>query len=163
VSLLRVSVSLIILGCSERKKNTSDLLPAIERYDGPAFRVVRKCQRESPGGLLETFILSARFGLIPGDFPIPKYNQRLKQADYSRLRSLISTQLVRVLNEGQPDRVFVSVGREYWSLLEEPLRREIPYEKLFIATGAIGGRVSKLVHWLQLSDDCWKQKRHQGG
>jgi len=31
---------LLILSCSQRKRPDSGLLPAIERYDGPVFRVV---------------------------------------------------------------------------------------------------------------------------
>lgn len=39
---------LLILSCSQRKRSTSNLLPAIERYDGPAFQVLRKFLREFP-------------------------------------------------------------------------------------------------------------------
>ena len=57
---------LLILGCSQKKRPDSGLLPALDRYDGPMFRVLRKCLRECPGGAqgLETYILSAEFGLM---------------------------------------------------------------------------------------------------
>ena len=32
---------LLVLACSERKRAGPGLLPAAERYDGPAFRVLR--------------------------------------------------------------------------------------------------------------------------
>jgi hypothetical protein len=39
---------MLILACSRRKRPDEGLLPAIERYDGPAFRMVRRFLREMP-------------------------------------------------------------------------------------------------------------------
>ena len=39
---------MLILACSRRKRPDEGLLPAIERYDGPALRVVRRFLREMP-------------------------------------------------------------------------------------------------------------------
>jgi hypothetical protein len=39
---------MLILACSRRKRPDEGLLPAIERYDGPAFRVLRHFLREMP-------------------------------------------------------------------------------------------------------------------
>jgi hypothetical protein len=39
---------MLILACSRRKRPDEGLLPAIERYDGPAFRVLRRFLREMP-------------------------------------------------------------------------------------------------------------------
>ena len=58
-------------------------------------------------------------------------------------------ELKRVLNQIQPERVFVSVGRQYWPLIEKPLAREVAPGRLVIATGGIGGRASQLAHWLR--------------
>jgi hypothetical protein len=38
---------MLILACSRRKRPDEGLLPAIERYDGPAFRVLRRFLRKS--------------------------------------------------------------------------------------------------------------------
>ena len=37
---------LLILGCADRKRDSSGLLPALDRYDGPAYRVIRNFLRE---------------------------------------------------------------------------------------------------------------------
>jgi hypothetical protein len=42
------SRQLLVLSCSQRKLPNPEPLPALERYDGPAFRVLRKFLRESP-------------------------------------------------------------------------------------------------------------------
>jgi hypothetical protein len=39
---------MLILACSRRKRPDEGLLPAIEPYDGPAFRMVRRFLREMP-------------------------------------------------------------------------------------------------------------------
>jgi hypothetical protein len=146
----RVSTSLVILGCGQRKRRTSRLLPAIDRYDGPAFRVLRKHTREAPQNQADACILSGRFGLIPGTLPIPFYDHPLVHIDYPTLRAQVEEQLKRTLDETQPERVFVSVGSHYWPLLEDLLTRDVAPAGLVVATGGIGGRASQLAYWLRL-------------
>jgi hypothetical protein len=57
----------LILACSQRKRCAANRLPALERYDGPAFKVVRRFLRQHPDEKLHLGIqiLSAEFGLIP--------------------------------------------------------------------------------------------------
>jgi hypothetical protein len=149
---MNASRSLLILGCGQRKKQTSRLIPAIERYDGPVFQVLRKHVRDNPAISLDTFVLSGRFGLIAGELPIPRYNHRLKQTDYSTLSEQVERQLKRILDECQPHRLFVSVGSGYWPLLETPLSGEVAAKKLTVAIGGIGGRASQLAYWLRLGE-----------
>jgi hypothetical protein len=145
-----ISRSLVILGCSLRKRRTSQLIAAIDRYDGPVFRVLRKYARGVPEIPLYTYILSGRFGLIPGEFLIPQYDHRLTNANRVALRVRVENQLKLTLDELQPERLFVSVGSDYWPLIEEPLSREATPGELVVATGGIGGRASQLAHWLRL-------------
>lgn len=147
-----VLMSLVILGCSQRKRRTSGLLPAIDRYDGPVFRVFRKHRREAPEGSAHARILSGRFGLIRGSFLIPHYDRRFACTDQAALRVRVEKQLKQTLHELQPERLFVSVGGQYWPLLAEPLAREVASERLVVATGGIGGRASQLAHWLRLGE-----------
>jgi uncharacterized protein DUF6884 len=144
--------SLVILGCSRRKNQTSRMLPAIDRYDGPIFRVLRKHTREVPENSADACILSGRFGLIPGAYSIPPYDHPLAHTDHPALRMRVEGQLKRTLDEIQPERLFVSVGCRYWPLLQEPLAREVAPARLVVATGGIGGRASQLAHWLRLEE-----------
>jgi hypothetical protein len=147
-----ISPSLIILGCSRRKKRTSRPIPAIDRYDGPLFQVLRKHIRERPEVPPATYVLSGRFGLIDAEFPTPRYSHRLTAADIPILQNSVDSQIKKAVEKIQPARVFVSVGSQYWRLLDEPLSREFASEKLIIASGSIGGRASQLAHWLRLSE-----------
>jgi hypothetical protein len=70
--------SLVVLGCSATKIETDGVLPAIHRYDGPAFRVLRTFLRGNrwPESL-SIAVLSAKYGLIGGLAHIPNYNKRM--------------------------------------------------------------------------------------
>src|SRR5205085_66192 len=120
-----MSGSLIIIGCSQRKKKTSRSVPAIDRYDGPIFQVLRKYIREKPEIQSGAYILSGRFGLIDAEFPTPRYSHRLTSADVLSLRVSVDSQVKKAIGRVQPERVFVSVGSQYWPLLEEPISQEI--------------------------------------
>jgi hypothetical protein len=65
------------------------------------------------------------------------------------LRAQVETQLKQTLKKIQPDRLFVSVGRNYWALLADPLARHVAPGQVAVATGSIGGRASQLAHWLR--------------
>ena len=78
--------NLIVLGCSSLKLQTSGGLPAIDRYDGPMFRVLRSFLRETiwPNPL-SVAVLSAKYGLIGGLASIECYDQRMDQYRASQL------------------------------------------------------------------------------
>lgn len=143
-----MSTSLVILGCGQRKRRTSRLLPAIERYDGPTFRVIRRHSREDATGSADVYVLSARFGLIRGDVRIPRYDRRLVRSDYRALQKRVARQLTRTLRREEPRRLFVSVGRGYWPLLADSLARHVTTSRVVVAAGSIGGRASQLAQWL---------------
>ena len=70
---------LVILSCSQRKVQGKPLMCAMDRYDGPAYKVVRKYLRAVPDARTydEFLILSAEFGLIPDSRRIPYYDRRM--------------------------------------------------------------------------------------
>src|SRR5260221_14613918 len=69
---------MLIIACSQRKCLEPGLLPALERYDGGSYRLLRKAKRE--GYLpekLDVLILSAKYGLITASTSIATYEQRM--------------------------------------------------------------------------------------
>lgn len=58
----------IILPCSETRRPDLGNLPAVERYDGPAYRLVRS--HLDRGTSLDLLIVSAVHGLLAPDSPI---------------------------------------------------------------------------------------------
>jgi hypothetical protein len=73
--------NLVVLGCTATKVETDGVLPAIHRYDGPAFRVLRTFLRGNrwPDSL-SIAVLLAKYGLIGGLAHIPNYNRRMTGA-----------------------------------------------------------------------------------
>src|ERR1039458_66099 len=69
---------LLVLGCSQTKREAPGLLPAIERYDGSSYRVLRSFlrEREWPSGL-SVAVLSATYGLVGGFTGIEDYDERM--------------------------------------------------------------------------------------
>ncbi|WP_238375092.1 YaaA family protein [Vulcanisaeta thermophila] len=51
--------------------------PAIEIYDGPEFRILRKYHDYIINGLIDVYVLSARYGIIKGTSEIIPYNAYL--------------------------------------------------------------------------------------
>jgi len=141
---------LLILSCSKRKRRDAGLLPAVERYDGPPFRVLRKFLRESPGGArdLDILVLSAEFGLIPADRAIPLYDRRMSAGQASRLSGQASAGLREQYAAAHHRSALVMAGRDYLSCLDRPrgTLRQLP--DVCVSTGTPGQRLSQLRDWL---------------
>jgi uncharacterized protein DUF6884 len=150
---------LLLLGCSRRKRTDGGLLPALERYDGPTFRVVRKARRHGIP-LPMTLVLSAEYGLIPAQQPIPAYDRRMDLERAEELAVDVAPVLRRYLRgfQGQ-DEVFVCMGKDYLSALLPVLGEvELP---LTYANGFIGRQSSLLKRWL-LSNEPHAMLSHRG-
>ena len=141
---------LLILSCSRRKCSTPGLLPALERYDGPIFRVMNKFMRVYPfkAHSLDVYIMSAKFGLIPSSQSIPNYDCRVTLQRVKELQPRTLTELKQILIGRQYDELFISMGKDY-------LRVLVGYEslipanlKVIVSTGAMGRKQAELRNWL---------------
>lgn len=139
---------LLILACSQRKRSDADLLPAIERYDGPTFRLLRCFLRKEPLAPLEIYILSGKFGLIPGDYLIPNYDQRMTKMRSRQLQPEVIAKFEDILNAKSYQKLCICLGRDYFVALDK-------YDILIpsglavrIATGSLGKKLATLHDWL---------------
>jgi hypothetical protein len=140
---------LLILSCSQRKVPVKGRLRAIDRYDGPAFRVLRKYLREASDGSLAILILSAKYGLIESERAIPWYDQCLAKASADRLRPQVLETARHVLRSRRWGAVGLCAGKEYRSALEglaELLPAGLPLDLL---SGGLGKRLAALRDWLR--------------
>jgi uncharacterized protein DUF6884 len=79
---------LLIVACSQRKRSDAGFLPAIERYDGGNYRLLRKARREGYWPeRLDVLILSAKYGLIEDSTLIVNYEQRMNKERASELKA----------------------------------------------------------------------------
>lgn len=144
-------IRLLILGCSAAKRHDAWLMPAVERYDGPLFRVLRKARRE---GVIDedtrVRILSAKYGLIPEQEMILDYDQGMtdRQAEFLRPTVMWSLHNWMHQHSGCGD-VLVNLGQAYM-----PAIAGFPEWCGFygiactVASGGIGERCKQLRTWL---------------
>jgi hypothetical protein len=142
---------LLILSCSRKKRTDSRLLPALERYDGPAFQVLRKfiveCSAEARE--LDIRILSAKFGLIPADRPIPFYDERMTARRAMALNLTVSAEMERLLAQRIYRKLLINVGQNYYPALAR-FESHVPDGlEVAQASGSSGRRQTILRDWLR--------------
>ena len=141
---------LLILSCSQKKHSTQGLLPALQRYDGPAYRVMNKFMRVHPSEMtsLDVYILSAKFGLISACKPIPNYDRRMTLQRAKELQPRTQPELKRILSGRQYDELFISMGKAYRQVLVG-YKLLIPADfKVIVSTGIMGRKLAELRNWL---------------
>jgi len=142
------SRSLLVMSCSQRKREESGLLPAIERYDSPAFRVLRHFLRERPSNTLDIFIVSAKFGLISSNQLIPNYDQRMTVSRAQELNLSITAKLNHILSSQRYEDFCLCMGKDYLRTIDgysEFVTHELTSK---IITGPPGKKIAELYAWL---------------
>jgi hypothetical protein len=142
--------SLLLISCSRRKRRTRKRLPAIERYDGGAYRVIRKAQREgSIRRKLDIKIISAKFGLIDGTTVTPFYEKRMTKDRAQELGPEIQRALKIWIRRKSYSEVYVDLGQAYIAAIQGWM---VPPDiKLLSGSGRIGERLRDLKRWLATS------------
>jgi hypothetical protein len=145
----RVLAKLVITACSQRKRLTHDPLPAIERYDGPTFQLIRRFLRTSDAAsAVDIYILSAKYGLVTDDTLIPYYNQKMMPSQVASMAPIILSQLRQIFNTQSYDSLFITAGKSYLQSLQG-MENIIPSSmSVKIARGSPGNHLSALHDWL---------------
>ena len=146
--MARKTRRLLVLACSSRKAAEVEALPAMDRYDGVAYRVVKKLRRlgEFPQDV-DVMILSAKYGLIEGEEPIHDYDLRmtaeLAQEQAERNRDALR----RRMESGEYSEVFISTGKVYLLALE-PLGAWQGGVRVVTNCARIGCQLKAMKGWL---------------
>lgn len=138
---------LLLLSCSRQKRRTRKLLPAIERYDGPAFRVLRRYLDQQPKGRPDVLILSAKWGLIAGDALLPPYERRMTSRRASEIQEDTTARLRKFLAL-RPCEVFMSMSEIYFQAINVRELSQINSTEIFVVQGGRGRNLSALYDWL---------------
>ncbi len=146
---MNLAKRLLILSCTQRKQNSSKLLPALERYDGPTFRVLRKFFRENPNQFdeLDVFILSAKHGLIPGGQLIDYYDWKMSSDRAKELRNGVHQEFSKLLKSNYSD-VCLAVSSIYLDVLQARESLITPTVSITITNGPQGKKLTQLKKWL---------------
>lgn len=132
----------LLIACSARKRPDTGLLRAVERYDGPWYRVLRG----AAGDDMDVWVISAEYGLIPGDTPIPDYDRTMDMRRAQQLLPQIQPALARALADAP--ETFICAGRPYVYALTQ-CRSSVPaIGNATVAPGGIGTKMMHLKRWL---------------
>lgn len=133
---------LLVLGCSQTKRSAPGELPAIDRYDGSPYRVLRNYLRSNqwPSNL-SVAILSARYGLVGGFTDIEDYNLRMS----SNLASLHAPKSKATLSEWAKNHssIHLSLGKDYLPAVSSIIQNELR-GKTEVFEGPIGMKLNQI-------------------
>lgn len=142
---------LLIVSCSQRKRSDAGLLPAIERYDGGQFRVLRKARRDGYWAQnLDVLILSAKYGLIEAYTSIANYEQRMNSKRASELKEQVTQALNKYSRQSIYSEVYVNLGQDYCLAIEK-IEELFKNSRVIRANGRIGERLKSLKNWLLIN------------
>ena len=137
------SRDLLIIACSARKRHVSNSLPAIELYDGPAFRVLRK-RIKVKDGQPTIWILSAKYGLIRANRRVYPYDIKMSRKRSGEIRNQVQSYIERFAPTGRFDRIFMWAGKEYLLALPPSFLTRC---NVCVAHGYIGEKLKSLKDW----------------
>lgn len=138
---------LLILSCSQRKRRDPGLLPAIERYDGVNFRVLRKLKREDVWlDNLDVLIISAKYGLLKDSDDIEYYEQKMTRERAIELQDSVNRKLCAILRDKEYQEIFVNLGKSYLPVLGNG--EALADRKVIYASGGIGRKMAQMREWI---------------
>lgn len=141
---------LLIVACSQRKDRTPGVLPALERYDGVSFRILRKAQREGYWPeKLDVLIVSAKYGLLDADTPIAHYDVRMTREQALHLRPAVMSALAQRLTSRTYREVFLNMGKIYHMTLDGWDVCLSPDITVVYTRGGLGQKASQMRTWLR--------------
>lgn len=147
-SVTKPTLRLLVIACSAQKKKDAGLLPALVRYDGPAFHVLRKYLRQASKAPT-VLILSAKYGLLDADQPIADYDRRITTESAEAIRADVLHVLGERLRQQRYDEVAFCVGHDYQRTVEGYEALITAGTKVTFIPGGQGTRLRNLRTWLR--------------
>ncbi len=133
---------LLILPCSKQKKELYGV-HALELYDGPFYRVLKKNKPKN----LDILILSAKYGLISSEESISYYDQIMTIERAEELSNKVIVKLDEKLKDECYNNIFINLGKTYMLALKDS-RSLLDEYNVYQASGQIGERLHQLKNWL---------------
>ena len=146
---------LLILGCSATKQTCPGLLPAIDRYDGQAYRVLKNFLRNHQwSSNVSIGVLSAKYGLFGALKGIEYYDTEMSRS----LALEKSPQCCAILKKwaDEHDSIHLSLGQTYLPAVQPAL--DALNHKVEIFEGGIGTKSRKLKHFLESTSTGSREK-----
>ncbi len=139
---------LLLVSCSKKKKPyyTKDGIPAIELYDGPQFKILRK-YLDIPN--LDIYIISAKYGLVGSLDYIELYDMEMTAKRAEELKNTINKSLDSIFEQNQYSEVLINLGKNYLRALDGFTKKLNNQDcNIVIISGRIGERLHRMKKWL---------------
>lgn len=133
---------LLIVSCSKTKRKLENS-PAIEVYDGPVYKILRKNLKQN----LDILIISAKYGLIKQDQLISYYDLQMTDEIAESFRNELTATLSKIINNNSYVEIFIELGKTYQRSINFK-KLECNNQNLIFDTGTIGMRLHNLKKWL---------------
>lgn len=139
---------LLIIPCSQRKTDYPEPQPAIQRYDGPLYQMLRKLMSEGnwPNSL-HLLILSARYGLIYPEHAIKPYDVKMTPQIATDLQPTVRQRLEARLYFIDYTDILINLGQTYQIALETTTALH-QHPSVTFLQGRIGERMSATKAWI---------------
>ncbi len=138
---------MLLISCSDRKiLGDTASQSAMNVYDGVFYRLIKNAFKINARvkEQVDIYILSAKYNLIPGDFNIEPYDQKMDRHISLAKRELNTILLKQALVKEMPKELIVAMGKTYRDSIDW---NEVKIPTTFII-GEIGIMQSKLKKWL---------------
>lgn len=133
---------LLVLGCSQAKRTAPGVLPAIDRYDGSSYRVLRSFLRQCqwPNNL-SVAVLSAKYGLVGAFANIELYDQRMTPEKAQEM----APECLEILSRWSVGHtgIHFSLGKDYLPAVTPAIEKALR-QKAHIMEGSIGVKLSQI-------------------
>ena len=153
----------LILSCTQAKRDGDGPLPALERYDGPMFRVVRRFLADADPALrdVDVYVLSALYGLIAADQHVADYDQRMTPARAAELHNEVLGILTNLLCNNDYNDICLAMSKVYLAALEGWPALIPQGVQVALTDGPQGVKLAKLKRWLwtNVQDDVKDKHR----
>jgi len=135
---------LLLTSCSQLKRKNSNL-EAIDLYDGPSFKIIRKHRNSN----LDILIISAKYGLIDSTEQIGYYDKKMSIERALELQENITSILRRKFDSSVYSAILVNLSKNYYFAVDWT---SLMYDgDISWTQGPIGMRLHQLREWLMVN------------
>lgn len=142
---------LMVISCSSKKSGDPGMVPAIERYQGTTYQVIKKARREGywPQDI-HLFIVSAKYGLISEHVLIEAYDLKMTEVRAGELQTQVGSAIDALFRATMYDQIFINTGSVYSQCLTASLELQKAYadRRVIEAHGQIGERLKQTKAWI---------------
>lgn len=140
---------LLILSCSKRKTSLPGKWPAIQVYDGPIYRSLRKRLNCLDLSLVDICIISAKYGLITAGSTIEHYDCKMTAERAVELRDVVLSELIKMIQNRSYKEILINLGSVY-RIAIYGIEKYVPNDTQPVFTsGGIGRKTSQTISWLE--------------